>query len=58
MGTSPLEAKFIHQLTKIRGEVLCEVFLNPRKAYNVLNREQCLEILTEYGVIPKMERIL
>ena len=39
-------------------EVLYEFFLKLRKAYYALNRERCMEILVEYRVDPRMERIL
>ena len=37
MRTAFLEAKLLHQLTEMRGEVLYEVFLDLRKSYDTLD---------------------
>lgn len=55
---TPLEAKMIHQMTEIREEVLYGVFLDLRKACNVLVRELCHKILVTYGAGPWMERLI
>ena len=39
-------------------EVLYEVFLDLRKAYDEIYRERCMDILVGYGVGPLMERII
>ena len=48
------EAKLLHQLTTMRGAVFHAVFLGIQKAYNTLDRDQCLEILVGYCVGPPM----
>ena len=58
MGTFSLEAKFLQQLTETREEVLYEVSLELRKAYDALERERCLEIMVGYGFGLWMEIIL
>ena len=42
----------------MREAVLFEVFLYLRKAYDALDRERDLEILSEYRVSPSMVRLL
>ena len=54
MSTKSLEAKLLQQLQSIREEVLYKVFLNPRKSYGALYREQCMEILVGIGIKPWM----
>ena len=44
-GTTSLESKLLHQMIKMREEVLYEVFLNLQKVYNSLDRERCLKTL-------------
>ena len=57
-GTASLDAKLIQKLTKIREEVVYEVFIKIRKAYDALDRERCLEILMGYGVSPQIKKII
>ena len=38
-GTTCLEAKLIHQLTVIREEFLCTIFLGLNKPYDTLDRD-------------------
>ena len=40
----------LQQLTAKRGAVLFEVLLDLQKAYDALDRDKCLEILTDYMV--------
>ena len=49
-GTASLKAKMLHQITAMSKEVLYEVFLDLKKAYDALDRYRCLEILVAYGV--------
>ena len=42
----------------MREEVLYEVSIDLRKAYDTLNMEHCSEILFSYGIRPRTERIL
>ena len=54
-GNTPLKAKIIQHLTKVRKEVLYEIFLDIKNAYDTLDQERCLEILVTYGVGPRTE---
>ena len=47
MGISSLVANMLQQLTKMREEVIYEVFLYLRNSYNVLDQERCLKIWEE-----------
>ena len=38
--------------------VLYKIFLELQKAYNTLNRDRCLDILTGYGMDPGAIRLL
>ena len=44
MNTS-LEAKLLQRMTEIREAVLYEIYLDLQKAYDGLDRDQCLDIL-------------
>jgi hypothetical protein len=57
MGTARIEAKLAQQLAWVEQEPLYQIFVDLRKAYNHLNREKCLEIMTGYGVGPKLLHI-
>ena len=57
-GTASLKANILQQLIEIREEVLYEVFLNLRKAYDALGRKLCMWVLMVYEVGPRTERIL
>ena len=57
-GTPSLESNLLHQITIIREEVLCEVFLDLRKAYRSLERERRMEIPVGYSIRPRTERLL
>ena len=46
------------QLTTMSKEVLYEVFLDLKKAYNTLERERFLKILVAYGVGPSAEFLI
>ena len=52
-GTAVLEAKLLQQLNAMREALLLEVFLDLRKDYNALDRERALDLLSEYGVVPR-----
>ena len=45
MGTASLKKKVLQQLTAMRDEVLCTLFLDLHKAYNALDRDIYLGIL-------------
>ena len=57
-GTDVLEANILQQLTDMRGAVLYEVFMDLQKAYDALDWDRCLKILAEYGVGPRVIRLL
>ena len=42
MGTASLKAKMLQQLTVMREEVLYEVFLDLKRAYDTLDQERCM----------------
>ena len=52
-GTASLEAKLLQQLASMREEVLYKIFLDLHKAYDALDSEICLEIMDEYGMVPR-----
>ena len=49
-GAATLEAKLVHQLAGLARELLFQMLLDIRKVYNSLDRNQCLEVLSGYGV--------
>ena len=49
-GTETLEAKLSQKLTGPTYESLFQISLDVLKAYNLLNQEQCLELLRVYGL--------
>ena len=57
-GTAALVAKLLQQLTAMEEAVLFEVFLDLQKAYDCLDRERSLDLLTAYGVGPRTFRLL
>ena len=57
-GTATLDSKLIQQLTAMREEVLYEIFLDLQKACAALEWDRCLEIIKEYGVVPRALRII
>ena len=57
-GTATLEANTVQQLDRITHELLLQIFLDARKAYDLLDRGRCLEILRVYGLGPNLDRLL
>jgi hypothetical protein len=53
-----IEAKLAQHLAWMGQEPLYQVFVNLRKAYDHLDQERCLAIMTGYGVGPKLLRLL
>ena len=53
-GTATLEAKLAQQLAGLAHELLFQVILDVRKAYDSLDRGQCMEILLGYGMGKRM----
>jgi hypothetical protein len=56
-GTATIKAKLAQQLAWMEQEPLYQVFVDLRKAYDHLDRERCLAIMTGYGVGPKLLRL-
>jgi hypothetical protein len=54
MGTATIEAKLAQQLAWVEQEPLYQVFVDLCKAYDHLNQAKCLEVMTGYGVGPKL----
>ena len=52
MRTTFFKANLLYQLTSIRGEVICEIFLDPHKARDALDCGHGLDNLVAYGVGP------
>ena len=57
-GMSTLEAKLAQQLAGLAHETMFQVFLDVQKAYDYLDRGQCMEILRGYGMGKKMARLI
>ncbi len=57
MGTATVEAKLAQSLAWRNQCWLYQIYVNLKKAYNPLDREQMLKILLAYGVGPKMLRL-
>ncbi len=53
-GTATIEAKLAQQLAWMGQEPLYQVFVDLRKAYDHIDQERCLAIMTGYGVDPKL----
>ena len=58
MGTAALEAKLLQRLTAMREAVLFGVFLDLWKAYDALDRERALDLITAYRVGTRTVQIL
>jgi hypothetical protein len=54
MSTAMIEAKLAQQLAWVEQEPLYQVFVDLCKAYDHLNCAKCIEIMTGYGVGPKL----
>ena len=54
MGTAIIKAKLAQQFSFLELHPSYRVFLNLRKAFDVMDREQCLMILEGYGAGPRM----
>ena len=57
-GNATLEAKLAQQLAGIVHELLFQVFLDLRKAYDSLDRGWCMEILREYRMGQNTARLI
>ncbi len=56
-GMATIQAKLAQQLAWVEQEPLYQIFVDLRKAYHHLDRAKCLEIMTGYGVGPKLLRL-
>jgi hypothetical protein len=56
-GTAAIESKLAQQLAWMEQEPLYQVFIDLRKAYDHLDQERCLVIMTRYGVDHKLLRL-
>jgi hypothetical protein len=56
-GTATIEAKLAQKLAWMEQEPLYQVFVDLRKAYDHLDQERCLAIMTGYRVGPKLLRL-
>jgi hypothetical protein len=56
-GMATIEAKLAQQLAWMEQEPLYQVLVDLRKAYDHLDQEQCLAIMTGHGVGPKLLRL-
>ncbi len=54
MRTATIEARLHQSLAWHNQCPLYQIYLDLKKAYNALDREQMLNILADYGVRPKM----
>ena len=57
MGTVSIKAKLAQSLAWRDQCPLYQIYIDLKKAYNALDREQTLNILATYGVGPKMLRL-
>ena len=57
-GTATPKANLLQPLIDMRETVICSILLDMCKAYDDLDRYQCLDILTGYGVGLRTIRIL
>ena len=56
-GTALMEVKLNQQLAWLDQALLYQIYLDLKKAYDTLDRTQCLEILAGYGVGPNLLRL-
>ena len=57
-GMATTETNLTQQLVYLEQQALYMVLIDLRKDYDVMARRQCLKILEEYGVGPKMLRLI
>ena len=57
-GNATSEAKLAQQLAGIAHNPLFQIFLDVRKAYDSLDRGQCMEILQGYGMGQNTARLI
>ncbi len=57
-GTAIIEAKLAQQLSYLELRPFYGIFPNLRKAFDAMDREQCLMVLEGYGAGPQMIRLI
>jgi hypothetical protein len=57
-GTAIIEAKLTQQLSYLELKPFYGVFLDLRKAFDAMDREQCIMVLEGYGTGPRMIRLI
>jgi hypothetical protein len=57
MGTATIKAKLAQSLAWCNQCSIYQIYVDLKKAYSTLDREQTLEILAAYGVGPRMLRL-
>jgi hypothetical protein len=57
-GTAIIEAKLAQQLSYLELKPFYGVFLDLRKAFDVMDRERCILVLEGYGAGPRMIRFI
>ncbi len=57
-GTAVIEAKLTQQLVHIEQAPFYGVFINLKKAFDAMDRKQCLFILEGHGVGPSMFQLI
>ena len=57
-GNITLEAKMLQKILSMRETVLHSIFIDLRKAYDTLDRNRCLDILSGYGVRTRTLRVM
>jgi hypothetical protein len=57
-GTAIIKAKLVQQLSYLEMQPFYGVFLDLRKAFDAMDREQCIMILEGYGAGPWMVRLI
>ena len=57
-GTGVIEAKLAQQLSYLELKPFYGVFLDLKKAFDLMDRERCIMILEGYGAGPRMIRLI
>ena len=57
-GTTSLEENLLQKLTTMKEEVLYDIFLEIKKAYDALDRDRCINILVAYRFGQRTKRLL
>ncbi len=57
-GTGVIEEKLAQQLSDLELQPFYRVFLDLKKAFDLMDRERCILILEGYGAGPRMIRLI